>query len=378
MRAHVNSHFILWTIPCTDRLQRGGSLEAAKWPFNDPEEPILVHGRTVHTNPAPPERKVRYFVRAAAALLVFGLPISRVDAQSVEQGIALYDAKNYSEAKKALLPYGQRDPNAAYYLGRIELNDNDFDKAADWFEKAVQMNPKSAVYYDWLGRAYGSQAQHANKFKLPFLARKARTAWETALAIDPDNLDVRDDLIQYYMQAPGVLGGSKEKARDMAAEIKKRNAYRGSIAVANLCAANKDTVCIERELQDIATSYPDSAAVYASLAAFYANQKQYDKAFAVLDQRLRARPNELTTLFSVGRTVSLSGQQLERGEQALKTYLAAPTPDRGPRPANAHYRLGTIYEKKGAKDLAREEYRKALVLNPKFEDARKAMNGLER
>lgn len=323
------------------------------------------------------ERQVRYRV-LAAALFACALPAYTLDAQSVEQGVALYDAKNYVEAKKALILYGQRDPEAAYYLGRIAANDNEYDEATKWFEKAVQLNPKSAVYHDWLGRAYGNQAVRASKFKLPFLARKVRSEFETALALDPNNLDVRDDLIQYYIQAPGVLGGSKEKAREMAAEIKKRNAYRGSIAVANLCAANKDTVCVERELQEVTTSYPDSAALFATLAAYYANQKQYDKAFALLDQRLRSRPNEPTTLFAVGRTASLSGQQLERGEQALKTYLAAPTPNRGPAPANAHYRLGTIYEKKGAKDLAREEYRKALILNPKLEDARKALGGLER
>lgn len=257
------------------------------------------------------------------------------------------------------------------------MENNDADKAAEWFEHAVKMNPKSAVYYDWLGRAYGTQAQHANKFRLPFLARKTKNAWETALALEPDNLDVRDDLITYYTRAPGFLGGSKEKALEMALEIKKRNPYRGSMAAANLCAAEKDSVCVERDLREMVTSYPDSATVYASLAVFYANQKQFDKAFAVLDQRLRTKPNELTTLYQVGRTASLSGRNLDRGEQALKTYLASPTPERGPAPAGVHYRLGMIYEKKGAKDLAREEYRTTLQLSPKHENALKALAGLK-
>jgi Tfp pilus assembly protein PilF len=216
-----------------------------------------------------------------------------------------------------------------------------------------------------------------SKFRQAFLARKIKNALETALALDPDNLDVRDDLITYYTQAPGFVGGSKEKAREMALEIKKRNPYRGSMAAANLCAAAKDTTCVERGLQEMVTSYPDSATVYASLAVFYANQKQFDKAFALLDQRLRTKPRELTTLYQVGRTASLSGQNLEQGEKALKTYLAGPTPERGPAPAHVHYRLGLIYEKKGAKDLAREEYRTALQLNPKHEEALKALAELK-
>ena len=314
---------------------------------------------------------------AAFALLASTLFAVSLRAQSVEQGIQLFNARKYGEAHVALLPYGQTDANAAFYLGRIEMDNNDADKAADWFERAVNMNPKSAVYYDWLGRAYGTQARNASKFRVPFLAKKTKNAMETALALDPDNLDVRDDLITYYAQAPGFLRGSKEKAHEMALEIKKRNPYRGSAAHANLCAAEKDTVCVERELGQMATSYPDSAAVYASLAAFYTNQKQFDKAFTVLDERLRAKPNEPTTLYQVGRTASLSGQNLDHGEQALKTYLAGPIPERGPEPAHAHFRLGTIYEKKGAKDLAREEYRTALQLNPRHKDAQKALANLK-
>jgi tetratricopeptide (TPR) repeat protein len=296
-------------------------------------------------------------------------------AQSVEQGVALFNAKKYAEAKAVLLPLGARDASAAFYLGQIEIGDNSFDKAADWFEKAVQMNPKNSVYYDWLGRAYGRQAQNASKLRLPFLARKTKNAWDTALALDPDNLDVREDLITYYTQAPGFVGGSKEKARQMAAEIKKRNAYRGSIAVANLCAADKDDPCVERELATMTTSYPDSAGAVISLAAFHANRKEYDQAFSLLDQRLRIRPNEMVTLFQIGRTAALSGQNLDRGETALKAYLASPPPN-GPAPANAHFRLGMVYEKRGANNLAREEYRTALQLNPRLEDAKKALANL--
>jgi len=314
---------------------------------------------------------------AASAVFALALLTVPVQGQSVEQGIQLFNASKFGEARVALLPHGERDADAAFYLGRIELEGNDADKAADWFERAIRMNPKSSVYYDWLGRAYGTQAQHANRFRQPFLARKTKNAWETALALDPDNLDVRDDLIIFYSRVPGFLGGNKEKAREMALEIMKRNAYRGSIAATSLCAADNDTLCVVRGLQEMMISYPDSAGVYAGLAVFYANQKQFDKAFAVLDERLRTKPNELRTLYQLGRTAALSGQNLDRGEQALKFVLANPTPESGPSPAGLHYRLGMIYEKKGAKELAREEYRTVLQLNPRHQDAQKALAGLK-
>jgi tetratricopeptide (TPR) repeat protein len=318
-------------------------------------------------------------LRLQTAISLFGLAVlaGPLHAQSVEQGVQLFNVRKYPDARAILLPYGERDANAAYYLGRIEMENDDAGKAAEWFERAVKMNPKSAVYYDWLGRAYGMQAQRASAFRLPFLARKTKNAWETALVIDPDNLDVRDDLIIFYTRAPGFVGGSKEKARDMALEIKKRNAYRGSIAAANLCAADKDTLCVERELTGMVTTYPDSPAVYSALAAFYANQRQFDKSFAVSEERLKSRPDESTTLYQIGRTASIAGENLDRGEQAFKTLLANPTPGRGPAPASVHFRLGMIYEKKGAKDLAREEYRATLMLQPSHQEAKKALSALK-
>ena len=83
---------------------------------------------------------------AASALFAFTLIAVPLRGQSIEQGVQLFNARKYLEAKAALLPYGQGDANAAFYLGRIEMENSDADKAAEWFEHAVKMNPKSAVY----------------------------------------------------------------------------------------------------------------------------------------------------------------------------------------------------------------------------------------
>jgi tetratricopeptide (TPR) repeat protein len=322
---------------------------------------------------------VRYRTRAPlfTACFIATFTAGASNAQSVDQGVALFNARKFAEAKAVLLPFGERDPVAAFHLGQIMMGEREDGKAAEWFERATRMNPKNAVYYDWLGRSYGRQAQRANKLRLPFLARKTKGAWETALSLDPNNLDVRENLIAYYSQAPGFAGGSKEKAREMAIEIKKRNAYRGAMAVGNLCSTQKDDACVEREFAELMSAYPESTAVYVSMAVLYANQKKFDRSFQLLEQRQRSRPNEPGVLYQIGRTASLSGQNLDLGEEALKAYIAAPLPN-GPAPANAHYRLGLIYEKKGSKDLARREYQTALQLNPRLEDADKALRALGR
>jgi tetratricopeptide (TPR) repeat protein len=293
----------------------------------------------------------------------------------VERGKALMDARNYNEAKAILQPVGQTDATAAFYLGQIAMEQNDAGKSVDWMEKAVSLNPRSSVYYDWLGRAYGVQAQHTNKLKLPFLASRTRSAWEKSIALDPNNLEAREDMVLFYLQAPGFLGGGKDKARLMAQEIQKRNAYRGGIAWVRVCNDAKDRACTERQLNLLVTSYPDSSAGYTSFASYYVTEKQYDKAFAVIDQLLKLRPNDPAGLYAYGRTSSYTGMNLERGEQALKAYMASPIPT-GPSIAHAHYRLGLIEEKKGAKDLARREYQAALRLDPGQQDASRALAAL--
>lgn len=300
--------------------------------------------------------------------------VAGAQSPGTAQGIEAFKARKYAEARAIFQPVASRDPVAAYYMGRIAISENQLDRAVDHFEKAIQLDGRNAEYYDWLGRAYGSKAQKANKLKLPLLARKTRMAWEKGLSIDPDNIDIMEGLVQYYLQAPGFLGGSKDKAGAMILEVKKRNGYRGSILAANICGSQKDSVCAEREIRGMITAYPDSTAGYVSLAAFHANAKRFEQAFDVIDGRLRQKPNDVQIQYALGRTSALSGQHLDRGEQALKNYIAHP-------PENAllsgaHLRLGMIYARKGDRALARKHYITALQINPGSDEAKKELAAL--
>ena len=314
---------------------------------------------------------------ASLYLLITALPrLVSAQASPVIEADKLFDARKYSDARRLIEPLGKKDATAAFLLGKIAMAENDAPEAVDWLERAVELNPRSSEYYDWLGKAYGSQAQKASKLKQPFLAKKTKNAWEKAIALDPRNLEAKEDMIQYYLQAPGFLGGDKAKARVIAQEIKRQSPYRGAFAVASVCTTLKDDACVESELKYVIANFADSAAAYSSLAAFYANAKQYDKAFALLDQRFKSKPSDASALYAYGRTASMSGQNLDRGADAMRAYIAAPLPN-GPALANAHYRLGMIEEKKGSRELARREYQAALQLNPKLEDAKKALAALK-
>ena len=51
---------------------------------------------------------------------------------------------------------------------------------------------------------------------------------EKAIQLDPDNLDAREGLFQYYTQAPFFVGGSASKAAAQLEEIRRRDVDRGT------------------------------------------------------------------------------------------------------------------------------------------------------
>jgi Flp pilus assembly protein TadD len=179
--------------------------------------------------------------------------------------------------------------------------------------------------------------------------------------------------------APGFMGGGEDKARDEAAEIMRRNRYRGQFVALQGAVRAKDNAAAERSLKALATEYPDSVAAATSYASWLTDRARQPEAFAVVDAFQKRHPDDAVALYQVGRIAAVTGQQLDRGEEALRKYLSlAPTGANGiPTPSNAHFRLGNILEKRGNRDAARTEYETAVRLDGRNDLARKALTALK-
>jgi tetratricopeptide (TPR) repeat protein len=324
---------------------------------------------------------VRLFIRSLSLLFATTALACSARAQSIDRAKQLFDDAKYTEAKAELLALqkaSDRNAAAAYYLGRIATIDNDGDEAIRQFERAVQGEDANALYHLWLGNAVRDAASSASKIKQPFMARRVKKEWERAVELDPNQLDARFSLVQFYVIAPGAMGGSMDKAREQAGEIAKRNAMRGAIARGSIAEHEKNAAAEEAAYQQAIAAAPDSGAASFALADMYARDGKAAEAFAVLDRYAKRRPDDAWALYRVGRVAGTTGQQLDRGESALKQFLAAPPSDaHAPNMAGAHYWLGRIAEKRGAKDVAREHYQSALKLNPKNEASKRALDALK-
>jgi hypothetical protein len=296
----------------------------------------------------------------AILLLGFGTPLM---AQTLDKGIRLYEERKSAEAKKLFtsIDDGHKEYAAAqYYLGRIAFDENKLDDAEEFFEEAIDTNDKVAEYHNWYGNTLGRIAQDANMVKQGMLAPKMRSAWEKAVALKPDFIDPRQSLIQYYLQAPGFMGGSLDKAKEMAKEIKKIKPAEGHRQMGNIYVKEKKIAEAEKEFIAMVKIDPN---LTNALAGFYVNQNQPEKALSLFEEALKKNPEDMLATYQLGRASAISGQKLERGEECLKKYLKYTPKANEPSHAGANMRLAQIQEKRGNKAEAKKLFELALKMD---------------
>lgn len=322
---------------------------------------------------------VLFIAAGTAAATMTAAPAAQSQDGSLERAAALVDAGQYAEARVLLVRLAKahpRDDRVAAYLGRAFFGLEQYGEAITWFEKAVALVPQSSDHHVWLGHAALEEVQRASIFRKLPLASKARKALERAVELDPANVEARGFLFAFYRQAPGVAGGSRERARQQADAMVKLDPVRGHLARASLDDEEGDLAGGERDYLAAIDADPARAGSYASLGQMHVRAAAYEKAFAIFERGLAAAPGHLPLLYQVGRTAAMSGQRLDDGERALQDYLEGTT-DPQWRSA-AYWRLGMLHEHRRRHADARAAYEQALRIDPNRKEAREALRRLPR
>lgn len=163
-----------------------------------------------------------------AILSLCGLPL--LVWGDVETAIRLYTAERYREGKILLeqfLTTHQRDAIAHYYLGKIHLELQDYDKAIEHCKTAADIQTQNAEHYFCLGMGYGKKARNASFVSKAFLAPKIKRSFEKTVALDPHHIQGRIGLANFYLRAPPLMGGDIDKAHEQAMILLKLNAEKG-------------------------------------------------------------------------------------------------------------------------------------------------------
>lgn len=308
--------------------------------------------------------------------LVVVLPL---DAQStpLDQARNLVRSRTSVDQAKALLAQviaaDPKNAEAHFLLGQILYAFADFSKASDEASKAVALDDSKSDYHLLLGNSLSGLLDSAGVFKKMSLARQMKVEFERAVAEDPKSIPARAALVEFYMQAPSIVGGGKDRAIDQAKLITGLDPVEGHYAMASIDLNQKQFSDAEQEYKAAIAADPKRAKSYVQLAFVCIAEKKDSEAPALFKQAAEVDPNYLPGYFGVARSDLLAGQNLDEAERFLKKYLTRWPEEGDPTLANAHWRLGQVYEKRGKKDLAVAEWQEALKVRPTYKPAQDSL-----
>ena len=211
----------------------------------------------------------------------------------------------------------------------------DYERALKSFEEAVRLKPDESRYHHWMGKAAGRRAERVNPLRATGLARKTRTAFERAVELDPSSPGPLFDLFQYYLEAPGILGGGEDKARAAIERLAKLSARHGHHARAELLAKRKEYPAAEQEYRRALEADPAALGVYLDLAVFLTRRDRLHDALALLDRAAKAAPNSPAPLYARGQCLVIAKKDPQKARQLLEQYLKAARQPDDPPPSEA-------------------------------------------
>jgi tetratricopeptide (TPR) repeat protein len=306
-------------------------------------------------------------------------------AQGVDAAIELYEHGKFQRAAEILSDLTRKDPrnaNVRCWIGKTYLKLNRPDDAVREMEKAVELDPKNGLNHLWLARAYGNKADRASglsrvlligNLRVLSLAKKVRKEFETAAQLYPDNVDIRFDLLEFYAQAPGIVGGGKDKAEAQAREIARLSPRLGYTARAEIYEHDKEWDRARNELVQATVKFPNDADGYVDLAEFLLERRDYEEAAASAQKALALDGSiRKARLYHAAAQIGLPGG-VPDALHALQELAAGPLTDHDPAFEEVYFWLGQAYLAEGQKAEARQAFERSLGFNPDYSMSKKAL-----
>jgi len=271
-------------------------------------------------------RKVRFW----AAIWI--VAATQLWGSELERARLYFQRTEYRAVLEVLLPLKHKDGPVWELLGKAYYMEGDYKKASESFQKAVEADPANSAYHHWLGRAYGKRAETSSFLTAPSYAGKARQEFERAVELDPNNLEAINDLFEYYLQAPGLLGGGLDKAAALVERIGRLDPVERHYAEARLAEKRREFAHAEQQLRQALALAPRQLGRIIDLAKFLAQQRRYEESDALFQQAQKIAPDSPRLKFERAATYIRAGRNLEEARRLLEEYLKAPlTPEDPPR-----------------------------------------------
>jgi tetratricopeptide (TPR) repeat protein len=260
-------------------------------------------------------------------------------------------------------------------LCRAYYAEKQYDDAIHECETANQMLPKNSVAQDWLGRAYGVKADDGGIIAGMQLAHKVHETFESAVSLNPHNEDAIDDLSEYYVGAPSVVGGGTDKADALADKIAGEFPRLSHKIHARAAEKRKDWGTAEREFR-AAIATKEIPYAWVDLAGYFKRRHQTANALEALQHAISLETAKGPALVDAASFLIDLHIAPDLAIRSLQQYLTGNAKTDEAPAVRAHTLLAKVYVQKGDNAAAKAELEKALELAANYAPAKRALQQL--
>jgi Flp pilus assembly protein TadD len=257
---------------------------------------------------------------------------SAASADVVTSAGALYQHTEYENSLRILAQNSAPDAPTYLLTGKNYFMLGDYKKAIDSFEKALKENPRSSDAELWLGRGWGRRAENGGGPMAMIYASRTRQCFEKAVALDPSNREAKNDLFDFYLNAPGFLGGGVDKAEAAATGIAAERPAEYEFEEAQIAEKKNDFAAAEAHLRraiELASGEPGRI---VDLARFFGKRGRLAESDRLFAQAKALAPEKPGIALAEARTDIENHRNLEQARKLLESYLQSSlTPDDTPR-----------------------------------------------
>jgi Flp pilus assembly protein TadD len=255
----------------------------------------------------------------AALLLVAGVAAA---GPELERARLLYERTDYVGSVRVI--EALKEPGGAGWnlLGRNHFMLGDYKKASEALERATALEPLVSDHWLWLGRTYGRRAELASVFTAPGYASKTRQYLERAVSLDARNIEALNDLFEYYVQAPGFLGGGLDKAQGLIEKIAAADPVERYWASARLAEQKKDFNTAEAQLRRGMELAPRQIGRVVDLAKFLARRGRTQESEVIFEQARKMDSNSPTYLWERANLLIEQNRNLGEARRLLEQYMS--------------------------------------------------------
>ena len=292
-------------------------------------------------------------------------------------GQSLYDEvdemfrnKQYLKAELKLTTYLNESYNntkALELLGETFALQEKWDEAITIFEKLVEVDPSSANYHYKYGGVLGMKAINSNKITAFFLVDDIEDELKLAAKLDPKHIEVRWALIDFYIQTPNLIGGSKTEALVYAEELEVISPVDGYLSKGYIYEYNDEPILAEQNYS-MAIEEGGSITCFQKLTSFYENQDRPLEAISNIE-KANEKLSRNSLNYQLGKVCANYNLELDKGEMCLMKFIDNYTVKDGVPLKRAYLKLAQIYKHKNDKSNALKWINKSLANQSDFKPA---------